>query len=138
VSPEDFAALHARAFGATAWSAAEFTALMSSALVFALGDARAAALGRAVADEAELLTIATDPDHRRTGLARARLAAFETEARHRGAHRAFLEVGAENPAAQHLYRAAGWTEIGRRAGYYARKGNGTEDAILMEKSLSRR
>lgn len=136
MTPEEMAACHARAFAGQgrAWSAHEFAHLLESPHVFAVGAPRAFALGRAVADEAELLTIATDPAHRRQGLARETISAFEATAAARGATRTFLEVSAGNAAALALYRSAGYSEKGRRRGYY-RTPNGPEDALLMEKRL---
>lgn len=130
------AACHARAFEGQgrAWSAKEFADLLDSPHVFAVGDRRAFALGRAVAGEAELLTIATDPPHRRQGLARDVLSAFEASAAARDVTRVFLEVSAGNAAAITLYRAAGYAETGRRKGYY-QTAEGRKDALLMEKRL---
>ncbi|MFN4101064.1 MAG: GNAT family N-acetyltransferase, partial [Pararhodobacter sp.] len=106
MTPEALAALHARAFATPPpWSAAGFAGLLDSPLVFLTADAqgRAFALGRVVAGEAELLTLATDPAARRQGLARAQMAAFEREAQARGAVTAFLEVAEDNAAARALY-----------------------------------
>jgi [ribosomal protein S18]-alanine N-acetyltransferase len=98
------AALHAAAMTTPPpWSEAEFAALLAAPGTFAMGDARAFALGRVVLDEAELLTLATHPLNRRTGLARAALAAFESAARTRGAATALLEVAADNAPAIALY-----------------------------------
>src|SRR6056297_68763 len=134
MTPDDVAACHGRAFAGQgrAWSVAEFTELLESPLVFAVGDTRAFALGRVIADEAELLTLACYPAHRRKGLGRARLAGFEAEARARGAVTAFLEVAADNLPAHALYEAADYAEVARRAGYYAR---GTVDALILRKAL---
>ena len=131
------AALRARAFAGQgrAWVAREFATLLESPHVFAEGHARAFAVGRVVADEAELLTLATDPVHRRTGLGRAVLAAFERSAHQRGATLAFLEVAEDNRAALALYTAAGFAETGRRPGYYD-TGTGRTDAVMMQKPLS--
>lgn len=131
------AATHARAFAGhgRAWSAAEFRDLMQSDLVFLSGDAHAFAIGRAVAEEAELLTLATDPAHRRAGLARACLHAFETQAASRGATAAFLEVAEDNAPARALYQVAGYAETGRRKGYYASRTGDAIDAILLRKTL---
>jgi len=137
MTPETMACIHARAFAgqARAWSAAEFSVLLDSPLSFVTGDARSFAFGRAVADEAELLTLATDPSHRRRGHARACLAAFETEARARGAETAFLEVAADNAPALALYRAAGYLQIARRVAYYARETAPAADALILQKPL---
>ncbi|MEQ8896975.1 MAG: GNAT family N-acetyltransferase [Roseovarius sp.] len=136
MTPEEMAACHARAFAGQGrpWSAQEFADLLESNHVFSVGDACAFALGRAIADEAELLTIATDPAHRRKGLGRAALTAFEAVAATRGIMRLFLEVAAGNAPAISLYRSAGYRTAGRRKGYYQTR-EGREDALLMEKLL---
>ena len=125
---------HRAAAPAQPWSEAAFAKLLEQGAV-AIGDARAFALGRAAADEAELLMIATHPDHRRQGLARRHLAALETRLMDQGAARMFLEVAADNVAAQALYAAAGYAVVGKRPGYYRRE---TErmDALLYAKPLT--
>ena len=90
------------------------------------------ALARVAADEAELLTIAVDPGHRRQGIGSACCAAFEAEAKSRGAERAFLELAATNEAALRLYLASGWISHRCRKAYY-RTPTGRVDAILMRK-----
>jgi len=135
MTPEALAVTHARAFAGhdRGWSSAEFATLLDSPCVLAVGDARAFALGRVIADEAELLTLATDPAARRRGLARAALAAFEAEVQARGAVRAFLEVAEDNAAARGLYALAQWQSIARRAAYYRRPEGRAADALLLEK-----
>lgn len=136
MKPEEMAALHAAAFeNSRPWSAQEFASLLQSAATFHVGDARAFALGRVIADEAELLTLATSPGARRRGLGKACVSAFLHAAHARGATTAFLEVAADNTAALALYRACGFDENGRRPGYYARKGAAPVDAILMRRAL---
>ncbi len=72
------------------------------------------ALYRAVAGEAELLTISVLPEARREGLGAGLLAACEDGARASGAARLFLEVAEGNVAARALYDRAGYRECGRR------------------------
>ncbi|MHA7850628.1 GNAT family N-acetyltransferase [Roseovarius sp.] len=131
------ARLHDRAFAgqSRAWQASEFAALLDSEHVFAMGEPRAFALGRVIADEAELLTLATDPASRRQGLGRACLAAFEDEARRRGAVQAFLEVAETNGAAVALYLAAGYQQSARREGYYRLDDGRRADALILTKKL---
>lgn len=117
------------------WNAGEFASLLESPLTFAIGDARCFALVRVIADEAELLTIATHPEHQRQGLARQIMDIWQQEAAARGATEAFLEVAADNLPAQTLYEANGFAECGRRAGYYARKDAPAVDAVLMRRTL---
>ena len=83
-----------------------------------------------VADEVHIHNLAVAPEARRRGLARRLLAlALEIAARH-GARTAHLEVREGNAAARALYRAAGFTEDGRRRDYYS---SPTEDAILLSR-----
>ncbi|HPD92902.1 MAG: GNAT family N-acetyltransferase [Rhodobacter sp.] len=139
MTPDALAALHARTFVAPPpWSAASFAALLARPHVFLEADAqgRAFALGQVIAGEAELLTLATDPAHRRQGLARALLARFAASARQRGADSAFLEVAENNAAARALYAASGWTARGRRPGYYRTPGQPAVAALILCKSLA--
>lgn len=136
--PQALAATHARAFAGgslRAWSAAEFAALLAAPHVFLTGDAGSFALGRAVAGEAELLTLATDPDYRRAGLAQAALAAYHAEAIRRGATQAFLEVAEDNAPARALYVQAGYSETARRPGYFRAPDGRPVTALIMTRAL---
>lgn len=136
MTPEDFAVLHGAAFtDSRHWSASEFHALLAHSGTFACGDPRAAALVRVIVDEAELLTLATAPAHRRRGLAGAVLAKAESHARDAGAATLFLEVAADNTGACALYAKSGYQETGRRPGYYHRGDRQPVAAILMSKDL---
>ncbi|SHI79077.1 GNAT family N-acetyltransferase [Wenxinia saemankumensis] len=138
MTPEALALTHAAAFaGERGWSAAEFADLLAARGAILSGDAAAFVLGRAMLDEAEILTVATRPERRRAGLARAALAAFEAAAAARGAARIFLEVAEDNGPARALYAGAGYARIGRRRAYYARPGAPSVDALVLEKRLPR-
>ena len=93
------------------------------------------ALYRAVAGEAELLTLSVLPAARRSGIGAGLLAACEDGARASGAARLFLEVAAGNLAAKALYGRAGYRECGRRRSYYQRPDATRDDAVVMEKAL---
>jgi len=82
MTSEAMAALHARAFAGRerAWRAEEFEELLSSPHAFVRESAHGFALGRVLDDEAELLTLAVDPDWQRAGLGAGLLTAFEGEA----------------------------------------------------------
>jgi ribosomal-protein-alanine N-acetyltransferase len=132
ITPDQMAATHAAAFAQDRpWSAAEFADFLAQRLCFVTGDPRCFALVRVLADEAELLTLATDPEHQRRGLARAVMAGWMAEAGRRGAARAWLEVAADNAAAVALYAAMGFAVRGRRRGYYRRHGLPAVDALVM-------
>ena len=90
------------------------------------------ALYRAVAGEAELLTISVLPEARRSGIGAGLLAACEDGARASGAARLFLEVAEGNVAARTLYDRAGYRECGRRKGYYQHPDGSRDDAVVME------
>lgn len=85
-------------------------------------------LAWSVADELHILSIATMPANRRTGLARALLAHAVDFARRQRAQRVQLEVRRSNRAAIRLYRAFGFSATGIREQYYA---DNLEDAIEM-------
>jgi ribosomal-protein-alanine N-acetyltransferase len=137
MTPAALATLHARAFTTPRpWGEAEFAALLADPLAFLLieGDA-GFLLGRAVAGEAELLTIAVTPEARRLGLGRKLVSRFVYQARLRGAESAFLEVAEDNVAARRLYLAAGFSDAGRRRGYYRTPDGRAVDALVMVRSL---
>ena len=88
-----------------------------------------------VHDEIHVLNVATDPPHRRSGVARLLLA--ETEKRAAAADCALLtlEVRRSNLGALALYAQLGYERVGVRKGYYAAE---NEDAIVMTKQLKER
>nr|WP_246587872.1 GNAT family N-acetyltransferase [Paracoccus bogoriensis] len=127
------AALHARCFTVPRpWTAAEFADLLAGQGAFLLTRSGGFLLGRALAGEAELLTLAVDPGRRRLGTGRALVDEFAAFARGMGVRSAFLEVAAGNVAARALYAAGGWLEAGRRRRYYGP----AEDAIVMRLDLT--
>ena len=82
------------------------------------------------AHEGDVQTIAVLASARRAGLGRRLLRALVAAAAERGAREVFLEVRADNPAAQSLYRSEGFEEIGVRPAYYQPDG---VDAIVMRR-----
>ncbi len=137
MTPEVLAALHARSFRMPPpWSAADFGSFLADPLCFLLVEGDAGfLLGRAVAGEAELLTLAVSPDARRRGLGRRLVARFLYQARLRGAENAFLEVSAENAPAIALYESAGFHPAGRRRGYYSTPEGRAIDALVLRRDL---
>lgn len=91
-SPAQLAALHQRCFAAhpRPWSEAEFGEIISNPLNFLLARPQGFLLGRTVAGEAELLTLAVAPEYRRRGIAAGLLAEFARTALGRGALTPFL------------------------------------------------
>jgi ribosomal-protein-alanine N-acetyltransferase len=137
MSPASLARLHALCFTyPRPWSEPEFANLLSGTGAFLVSDPQGFALGRAIAGEAELLTIAVAPCARGQGLGRHLLDRFLDDARQQGSAVVFLEVASDNAPALALYRAAGFAECGRRSGYYAGPGPRKTDALVLSRVLS--
>ncbi len=133
------AQVHAEAFEAP-WTASDILRFAEDPGGFALAAETETGmtgfiLCRVMAGEAEVLTLAVRPEHRRRGVARdlveaaAALAGLTAES-------VFLEVADDNAAGLALYAGAGFTPVGRRAGYYARSGAPAVDAIVMRRALN--
>ncbi|MGA0603334.1 GNAT family N-acetyltransferase [Caulobacter sp. KR2-114] len=138
------AATHALAFDAP-WRAGEIADLLAApgAFALAIGDGDDAGddlagfiLCRAIAGEAEVLTLAVAPAMRRQGLARALLEAAILTAAAGGAEAMFLEVAEDNAAAIGLYAGAGFARVGLRRGYYDGPA-GRRDALVLRRDLNR-
>lgn len=134
MTPALMAEVHATAFDRP-WDAQAFESLCGQAGVLALGDTSGFILIRTAVDEAEILTLAVRPADRRRGRGADLVRTGAEAARARGAARLFLEVAEDNAAALGLYRAAGFTEDGRRRGYYPRPGGPAADALLLSLKL---
>ncbi|HWA62963.1 MAG TPA: GNAT family N-acetyltransferase [Caulobacteraceae bacterium] len=138
---EALAEAQAEAFG-HGWSAREITVLMAAPGGYAiLAEAEAGRVAgfilcRAIAGEAEILTLAVRPGDRLGGVGRALVEAAMGPARAAGAESCFLEVAAGNAAAIGLYRAAGFAEVGRRLRYYAHADRPAEDALVLRRDLN--
>ncbi|SDC50893.1 GNAT family N-acetyltransferase [Ruegeria marina] len=136
MTPKEMARTHALAFSETrAWTETEFADLLAGEFVHAIGSVDCFAVFQVIGDEAELLTIATDPAQRRRGLARACMNNWQTEAFRRGARRGLLDVAADNSAAIALYAGCGYVPCGLRKAYYQRADGKKVNAILMERPL---
>jgi len=136
MTPDALARLHATCFVVPRpWRATEFAGLLSQDTVFLETQGETGfILGRAIVDEAELLTLAVAPEARRCGVARALVAAFEGEATRRGARRSFLEVAQTNTPAIALYESAGYIRIAMRPNYYTPQTGASVSALIMEKA----
>jgi ribosomal-protein-alanine N-acetyltransferase len=89
-------------------------------------------IGRIAADESEILNMAVAHAHRRSGIGSKLLESALEFSRVAGSARAYLEVRASNEPALALYLRHGFTECGRRAGYYR---DPVDDALLLSLSL---
>ncbi|TFC04662.1 ribosomal-protein-alanine N-acetyltransferase [Cryobacterium mannosilyticum] len=85
------------------------------------------------ATEGDIQTIAVTEEARGHGLGRTLVQTLLIEARKRGAREVFLEVRADNPGAQRVYRRLGFEELGVRRGYYQPD---NVDALVMRVRLT--
>lgn len=136
--------LHASRFP-HAWSEDEFASLFSQDTVFGFVARQTNAwsgrplagfvLARAVAGEAEILTVAVAERSGRAGLGWRLMRAAMSEAHLRGAGEMFLEVDSVNHPAVGLYRKLGFAQVGERAAYYAGKEGARSTALVMRRDL---
>jgi len=140
----ELAALHGGLFP-QAWDEASFQKLLShpgsTAFLARIGlpprtQMVGFVLGQLAADEAEVLTIGVRADHQRHGIACRLVEALARAMRKAEVRRLHLEVGAGNLPALRLYRKLGFKETGRRKGYYERKGQPAEDAVVLSLALA--
>lgn len=85
-----------------------------------------------ILDQGELANLAVAESHRGRGLGRRLLDEVMDQAREAGVEKLYLEVRESNAAAIHLYRSAGFEEVGRRKKYYDHP---VEDALIMVAEL---
>lgn len=135
VRADALARVHLAAFS-PGWSAAEFTAMLEAAGTVAfsaeiMGEVVGIALTRTIADQSELLTIATLPSRRKLGIAAKLLRSASDDAKSNGATNLFLEVAHSNSQAMLLYAKLEFIKTGMRKNYY----NNGDDAVLMARSL---
>lgn len=86
------------------------------------------------ASEAHILNLCVHPTARRFGYGRQLLNSLLIKAHDHDVDRAFLEVRPSNQVALHLYKRAGFVEIGVRPAYY-QAAAGREDAIVLAATL---
>jgi ribosomal-protein-alanine N-acetyltransferase len=127
------ALIHGAAFPpGSQWGADALAIQLGLPGVFGYVDGRGGfVLARAVADEAEVLTLAVMPAVQRAGLGRALMVAAMDGAAARGARALLLEVAEGNAAARALYAGLGFALVGRRPRYY-----GQEDALILRSTLA--
>ena len=132
----EMATLHAACFSTPRpWSASEIISLLDSPFCFLLTEPAGFLIGRVVAGEAELLTLAVDPKARQRGTGGRLVDAFIAAVQTRGAESAHLEVSAANLPAQSLYARKGFVQKGRRTGYYNTPDGKRLDALLLARAI---
>lgn len=134
------AAIHAECFEHS-WSQESFCTLLRSPGVFGLltftahGQIGSFILVRVAADEAEILTLATLPAARRSGLASGLVRTAIEHAKKRGAVRCFLEVAETNQLALNLYRKLDFEQVALRPHYYESRSHAGVAAVVMRRVL---
>ena len=90
-------------------------------------------LVRSVVDEAEIITIATDPHIRRKGVGRRLLQETIRKLEFDRRKKLFLEVDEANNAAINLYKRLGFKTVSERSGYYSdgKNANGKKSTALV-------
>ena len=120
------------------WGSREFTtALESPQTIFlvaadSLGIVCGYAIAIAVADEAEILNLAVQPERRGERIGSRLLDAALAELGSRGATNVYLEVRESNETARRLYESRGFDEVSRRRRYYR---NPVEDALILQLAM---
>ncbi|MFN2572006.1 MAG: ribosomal protein S18-alanine N-acetyltransferase [Gemmatimonadales bacterium] len=116
------------------WSTQDFRDCISSDALLYVAEADDRIAGYVVAidaaDEGEILNLAVAPSGRRDGVGRALVEYILDALVERGARQIYLEVRESNAPARALYAAHGFTEVGRRRGYYRRP---VEDAMVLRR-----
>jgi ribosomal-protein-alanine N-acetyltransferase len=113
------------------WSSASLLDSVSSGISWVAElDARVAGIliGRAAADEFEILNLAVAKIFRRRGVAARLVNAVLNSANSAGARQTYLEVRASNEGGIAFYTRMGFREAGRRVNYYRHP---VEDAVLL-------
>lgn len=93
-------------------------------------------VSRLAGDEAEVLSIVVAPDCRGRGHGATLLQINTDRLMRLGVARVFLEVAAGNRAAIALYARAGFTQVGRREGYYPMADGSKAAALVMRRDLA--
>lgn len=139
----DCARVHASSFRAP-WGAAEIEDLLGAQETIAHGAIHPSGeglvglvLSRVAADEAEVLTLAVEPAHRRRGVASRLIEVHLTALVAAGVARLFLEVGESNLAARALYARTEFYPVGERQGYYRSGSEAPATALVLRRDLEK-
>jgi len=139
------AELQARSYesiGIRSWSASEIEELTASSHVHIImardrqGSAQGFLCLSLLDHEAEVLSLAVDPNHWRQGVASLLFESLKTDQKFAETGRLVLEVSENNTSATVLYRKLGFVDIAMRRNYYRIDGNRI-DARVMERYYPR-
>jgi len=136
------ARVHAASFTAP-WVPADFEGFLGAGETIAHGATDGAddqlvaiVVSRRALDEAEILTFAVAPAHRRRGLARRMLSTHLVSLVETGVAGLFLEVDTGNAPARALYASLGFTMVGERTAYYRSAGARPSAALVLRCDLA--
>ena len=121
------------------WTLEQLAAQLSDSMhiFLAAEDENGSAIGYVglmyVLDEGYISNVAVSPSRRREGIADMLLAELYARAKEKKLSFLTLEVRESNIPARSVYKKHGYTEVGRRKGYYSLP---KEDAVLMTCFLS--
>ena len=116
------------------WSPSVFSSLLKTPGTIGLtavdlsGEALGFIIARIAVNEGELITLCVLPSARRERVATELLREFKLLLKPH--NRIFLEVSVDNMPAQKLYQSLGFSEVGRRKGYY-KTNSGNSDALIL-------
>ena len=143
---EVLAGIQARAYsshGLRPWSARDFVGLLQNPstdlLIYdarnnADHDIRGFLLGSAPGDEAEILSIAVDPEWQRRGAGRHLMDFYRSRFRDKDISRIILEVAENNLSSINFYHSLMFSIIATRPDYYNINGNRV-NALIMERCI---
>lgn len=117
----------------TAWSEEQLKSLPENATyIVALCDGELCGIGSmyCVFDDCEIMNIAVSEGFRKKGVASEILDNLILVAREKGCSTITLEVAVDNESAIALYQKFGFSEVGKRKGFYQ-----STDASVMQKSI---
>ena len=132
MTPVELAAIHANSFiTPRPWSSAEIAGILAAPNTHLFSAPHGFAITRIAGPEAELLTIAVDPARRRHRIGKTLMDMLIAHAKTAGVEEMFLEVAANNEAAQKLYQFCGFSTRATRKDYYTEPNGQKISAIVM-------
>ena len=117
------------------WKKEEFLSVLSLPTTQGFINQKGLIVYSLVFDEAEILTLCTDPHYQKQGVATQFIQEMICSCQKQNVHRILLEVRANNIPAIKLYEKQGFQKIGIRKNYYRTK-EGPVDALCYELTLT--
>ena len=138
MTPDAFARIMDRAYlRMRPWSEQDIAETIARPHIHFLSRKTGGLIAQIVADECEILALATDPDAQRRGIASSLLTELISNATDAGAVRILLEVAEGNTAARAFYAARGFAPIGTRRAYYTLRNGSKDNAVLLSRAVAR-